>query len=84
LQSIKQIRGSTLRFSIKILKKNYDFQRRAKTRDEMYAYYCTFGAEKDMGEDFMAHVKNILRESLEGILSNAEVCFHSIIKKNKI
>ncbi len=50
----------------------------------MYAYYCTFGAEKDMGEDFMAHVKNILRESLEGILSNAEVCFHSIIKKNKI
>jgi hypothetical protein len=49
------------------------FLRRAKTRDEMYAYYCTFGEEKNPGNDFVANIINILRESLEGILTNAEV-----------
>lgn len=39
----------------------------------MYAYYCTFGEEKDPGNDFLAFVKNILRESLEGILTTSEV-----------
>lgn len=39
----------------------------------MYAYYCTFGEEKNPGNDFVINVTNILRESLEGILTNAEV-----------
>ena len=39
----------------------------------MFAYYCTFGEEKDPGTDFKAMIKNVLRETLEGILTNAEV-----------
>ena len=39
----------------------------------MFAYYCAFGEEKDPGTDFKANIKNILRDTLEGILTNAEV-----------
>ncbi len=42
----------------------------------MFAYYCAFGEEKEAGTDFLAMIKNILRDTLEGILTNAEViCF---------
>jgi len=41
----------------------------------MFSYYCTFGEHKTPGEDFMARITNTLRDSLEGILTNAEVSF---------
>jgi hypothetical protein len=44
----------------------------------MYAYYCTFGEEKDPGTDFKAMIKNILRDTLEGILTNAEVFYREV------
>lgn len=39
----------------------------------MYSYYCTFGEFADPGNDFKAQVNNILRNTLEGILTNSEV-----------
>ena len=41
----------------------------------MYNYYCTFGEKKQPGTDFMSKITNILREALEGILTNSEVAF---------
>lgn len=39
----------------------------------MYSYYLTFGEHKHPGNDFLSKIKNNLRESLEGILTNSEV-----------
>lgn len=46
---------------------------RAKTRDEIYALYCTFGEKKHTSHDFISNILNILRESIEGLLTHAEV-----------
>jgi hypothetical protein len=46
---------------------------RAKTRDEIYALYCTFGEKEHPGQDFLTKILNILRESTEGLLTHAEV-----------
>ncbi len=46
---------------------------RAKTRDEIYAIYCSFGEKKHRGQDFLSKIDNILRESTEGLLTHAEV-----------
>ncbi len=46
---------------------------RAKTRDEIYALYCTFGEKKHSDRDFLSRILNILRESNEGLLTHAEV-----------
>lgn len=46
---------------------------RAKTRDEIYALYCTFGEKKHPGGDFLSKILNSLRESVEGLVTHAEV-----------
>lgn len=46
---------------------------RAKTRDEIYAMYCTFGEKKHPGGDFLSKILNVLRESVEGMVTHAEV-----------
>ena len=46
---------------------------RAKTRDEIYALYCTFGEQQRTGQDFLSKISNILRKSTEGLLTHAEV-----------
>jgi hypothetical protein len=46
---------------------------RARTRGEIYQLYCTFGEKKHCGEDFLSKIMNILRDSIEGLLSHAEV-----------
>ena len=53
---------------------------RAKTRDEIYALYCAFGEKKQPGQDFLSHVANVLRDSIEGLLTHAEVN-HSLTLK---
>jgi hypothetical protein len=53
---------------------------RAKTRDEIYAFYCTFGEKKHSGQDFLSKIANILRESMEGLLTHAEVNHLKILK----
>ena len=45
----------------------------------MYAYYCTFGEQRNIGNDFLTHIKNILRDTLEGILTNSEVYLVNIL-----
>lgn len=47
---------------------------RARTRDEIFALYCTFGEHPSTCQDFLAKISNILRESTEGLLSHGEVC----------
>ena len=68
---------------------------RAKTRDEIFTLYCTFGEKKHPGGDFLSKILNTLREATEGLVTHAEVnlshsnehligfCFwtRSIIKK---
>ena len=46
---------------------------RAKSRDEIYALYCTFGERKHTGQDFLSRILNVLRQSTEGLLSHSEV-----------
>lgn len=46
---------------------------RVKTRDEIYALYCTFGEKRHPGQDFLSKILNILRDSTEGLLTHAEV-----------
>jgi hypothetical protein len=46
---------------------------RARTRDEIYGLYCTFGEKKHPGEDFITKIMNILRASTEGLLTHSEV-----------
>ena len=46
---------------------------RARTRDEIFALYCTFGEQPSPYRDFLAKILNILRDATEGLLSNAEV-----------
>jgi hypothetical protein len=46
---------------------------RARTRDEIYAFYCTFGEKKHPGQDFLSKILNILRDSTEGLLTHSEV-----------
>jgi hypothetical protein len=46
---------------------------RAKSRDEIYALYCTFGEKKHHGQDFISKILNILRQTTEGLLSHSEV-----------
>ncbi|CAF0851526.1 unnamed protein product [Adineta ricciae] len=48
---------------------------RAKSRDEIYALYCTFGERKHTGQDFLSRILNILRQSTEGLLSHSEVYY---------
>ncbi|CAF1026509.1 unnamed protein product [Adineta ricciae] len=48
---------------------------RAKTRDEIYALYCTFGEKKHSNHDFISNILNILRESNEGLLTHAELYY---------
>ncbi|CAF5154719.1 unnamed protein product, partial [Rotaria sp. Silwood1] len=45
---------------------------RAKTRDEIYALYCTFGEKQHRGQDFLSKILNVLREATEGLLTHAE------------
>ena len=59
------------------------FFRRAKTRDEMYSYYCTFGEHRHPGHDFKSNIINILRDTLEGILTNSEVYYREIQQQNR-
>ena len=47
----------------------------------MYAYYLTFGEHRNPGNHFIAKITNILRDALEGILTNSEVNIKKI--KNK-
>lgn len=46
---------------------------RARTRDEIYGLYCTFGEQPSTSPDFLAKILNILRDATEGLLSHAEV-----------
>lgn len=46
---------------------------RARTRDEIFALYCTFGEKPQIAQDFLAKIMNVLREATEGLLSHAEV-----------
>jgi hypothetical protein len=46
---------------------------RARTRDEIFALYCTFGEKPYIGYDFLSKTMNVLREAIEGLLSHAEV-----------
>lgn len=41
----------------------------------MYAYYLTFGEHRHPDNDFLGKILNILRDALEGILTNSEVIF---------
>ena len=50
-----------------------DRSSRARTRDEIFALYCTFGETPHVGQDFLSKILNILREATEGLLSHAEV-----------
>lgn len=58
-----------------------DRPNRAKTRDEIYAFYCAFGEKQHPGQDFLSKILNILRDSIEGLLSHSEVKQY---KKNSI
>ena len=53
---------------------------RAKTRDEIYALYCSFGEKKHPGKDFLSKILNLLRESTEGLLTHAEVNYLKSLK----
>ncbi|RNA29597.1 coiled-coil domain-containing protein [Brachionus plicatilis] len=57
--------------------------RRAKTRDEMYAYYLTFGEHPNPDTYFTGRITNILREALEGILSNSEIYYRDLHQQNR-
>jgi hypothetical protein len=57
--------------------------RRAKTRDEMFALYCEFGEFGTKGSHFLALVSNILRDSLEGILTNSELYYKDLAVQNR-
>ncbi|CAF2574698.1 unnamed protein product [Rotaria sp. Silwood2] len=48
---------------------------RAKTRDEIYALYCTFGEKQHPGQDFLSKILNTLRETTEGLLTHAEIYY---------
>ncbi|CAF4692579.1 unnamed protein product [Rotaria sp. Silwood1] len=48
---------------------------RAKTRDEIYALYCTFGEKQHRGQDFLSKILNVLREATEGLLTHAEIYY---------
>ena len=50
----------------------------------MYAYYCTFGEFKLVGNDILTNITNILRESLEGILTTAEVFYKDVQYNNRL
>lgn len=39
----------------------------------MYAFYCVFGEQRHPDDDFKSNVNNVLRDALEGILTNSEV-----------
>ena len=39
----------------------------------MYAFYCVFGEQRHPGVDFKSNINNILRDTLEGVLTNSEV-----------
>jgi uncharacterized protein YbcI len=58
-------------------------ERRAKTRDEMYSFYLTFGEEPQRDQNFMAFITNILRNSLEGILTNSELFYRDVQQQNR-
>lgn len=49
----------------------------------MYSYYLTFGEHRQTGNDFMSRIKNILRDSLEGILTNSEVFYRELQLQNR-
>ena len=57
--------------------------RRAKTRDEMFAFYCVFGEFSQSGSHFLAIISNILRDSLEGILTNSEMFYKDLQLQNR-
>ena len=61
----------------------FNQSRRAKTRDEMFLYYCVFGEHADPGKDFKANINNILRDTLEGILTNSEVFYRELQQQNR-
>ncbi|CAF0808765.1 unnamed protein product [Rotaria sordida] len=48
---------------------------RARTRDEIYNLYCTFGEKKHTGQDFLSKILNILRESTEGLFTHSEIFY---------
>ena len=48
----------------------------------MYNYYCTFGEQKHTNNDFMSLILNMLRESLEGILTNSEMFYKDVNQLN--
>ncbi|CAF1416429.1 unnamed protein product [Adineta steineri] len=48
---------------------------RTRTRDELYALYCTFGERKHVGYDFISKILNILRQTTEGLLSHSEMYY---------
>ena len=49
----------------------------------MYSYYCTFGEHRHPGHDFKSNIVNILRDTLEGILTNSEVYYREIQQQNR-
>ncbi|CAF2342055.1 unnamed protein product [Rotaria sp. Silwood2] len=63
--SIDETRPSTRR----------DRPTRARTRDEIYNLYCTFGEKQHSGQDFLCKILNILRESTEGLLTHSEIFY---------
>ncbi|CAM4747075.1 unnamed protein product [Rotaria magnacalcarata] len=48
---------------------------RTKTRDEIYALYCSFGEKRHPGQDFLSKIMNVLRDATEGLLSHAEIYY---------
>ncbi|CAF4534188.1 unnamed protein product [Rotaria sp. Silwood1] len=52
-----------------------DRPNRARTRDEIYILYCTFGEKNHPGYDFLSKILNILRESTEGLLTHSEIFY---------
>lgn len=49
----------------------------------MYAYYLTFGEHPSPDTYFIGRITNILREALEGILSNSEIYYRDLHQQNR-
>lgn len=49
----------------------------------MYAYYLTFGEQSSPETYFIGRITNILRESLEGILTNSEIYYRDLHQQNR-
>jgi hypothetical protein len=49
----------------------------------MFAFYCVFGEQRHLGDDFKSNINNILRDSLEGVLTNSELFYRDVQAQNR-